>query len=217
MEFWSGYNDMGIHFQADGVGMSKFKDPEKQYNIGKHYIRRRKNEGLHPNAVNHVPFGTQFTIHFFVGVGNGKCTMAIPYTGFLSAAKMAPIVKQFGPAIRKAWPYRPMPAGGWILSQDNHKGQNAKELDSLYRRHRIARDFWPANSGDLRPIENLWPKMRRRILASDPGPYETPEEFTARVQKIILATPAADIWPSMCSMKNRLSACIANRGGRVNY
>lgn len=191
-------------------------------------MKREKGQGLKSEFLTGaggkygVPKDWVHTQYFFIGGANGKVTLCEPYDqpgGKMNAATMRGFIPKLPYAISKAWGGKRAPAGGWIVFQDNDSGQTNKSLDGLYARHHV--DYKsveaPANSGDLRWIENWWKRMRERILKSDPGPHETKEEFIKRATKIVFSTPRRDLVQHAQSMPDRIKACIANEGGRVPY
>ena len=154
--------------------------------------------------------------NFLVGMGNGKVSL-VPEYDVMSGATMKELVERhFLPALFLSWP-SVNPTSGWNVNQDNDKSQNAMMVQGAFRRKRISViPGFPANSGDLHCIENLWPPVQDTLRLEDPGP-ETREAFVKRVQKTLRKVPSATVRGLIRSMPNRISECIANSGGRVNY
>ncbi|GFU13396.1 transposable element Tc1 transposase [Trichonephila clavipes] len=70
---------------------------------------------------------------------------------------------------------------------------------------------WPARSPDLSPIEHVWTLGRQLQPSRDTG------ELTAQMQRLWQDLPQGVIIDLIESMRRRISACIAARGGFTTY
>jgi len=65
----------------------------------------------------------------------------------------------------------------WILVHDNHPTHTSHETTNFLRRKNVAVLDWPVKAQDINPIENLWPHLKRRVLARNPQNIDELENF----------------------------------------
>ena len=133
----------------------------------------------------------------------------------LSEVKFRPIAEKVSAAIFRAHPNTQRPAAGWVFYMDNDTGQ--ARLESYLNSKRIRLFHGPANSGDLRPIESVFAKMKEKLTTEDPGPQETEAQWRQRVERTVKRDWSAEVGAILKSTPNRIRACLKNGGGRVDY
>ncbi|KAI4872931.1 hypothetical protein NFI96_005306 [Prochilodus magdalenae] len=102
----------------------------------------------------------------------------------------------------------------FIFQQDLVPPHSAKATSTWFKDHGIPVLNWPANSPDLKPIENLWGMLKRKMRYARPN---NAEELKATIR----ATWAL-ITPEQChimidSMPRRISAVIQAKGAPTKY
>uniref|UniRef100_A0A9J8BXK4 Tc1-like transposase DDE domain-containing protein n=1 Tax=Cyprinus carpio carpio TaxID=630221 RepID=A0A9J8BXK4_CYPCA len=102
----------------------------------------------------------------------------------------------------------------FIFQQDLAPAHSAKATSTWFKDHGIPVLNWPANSPDLKPIENLWSIVNRKMRYARP---KNAEELKATIR----ATWAL-ITPEQChrlldSMPRRIAAVIQPKGAPTKY
>ncbi len=160
---------------------------------------RKKEDGLKNNELAPNPQETtgHKKVHVFVGIGNGKVCMAVPYGGDgdeglanMSAATMPLLVQNhFRPALGQAWGAANIQQHN-VVFQDSCTAQNSGEARGAMLLRRLQFFGWqqgcpplPPGSGDLHCIESLWPDANRELSKTDPpaGVKEDRADFVKRV------------------------------------
>ncbi len=103
-----------------------------------------------------------------------------------------------------------------IFQQDNAPCHKALMVRQFLDNQRFQVMNWPPYSPDISPIENLWAIIKRKL------------HVTAIVSRPELIVKVQDIWRTdpdivrhceelIRSMPRRIAACVAARGGPINY
>ena len=103
----------------------------------------------------------------------------------------------------------------FVFIQDNappHRSVRAQA--ALNRRNIELLEFWPPNSYDLNPIENVWGILKARIRARNP---QDRNELWAIAREEWEAIPQETINECINSMPERILAVLRARGGRTRY
>ena len=79
---------------------------------------------------------------------------------------------------------------------------------------------WPSYSPDLNPIENVWAILKHNVEKKVKSIVATKknvskEVFIALVEKEWENLPSEVITNNICSMSNRIKACIKMEGGYI--
>lgn len=109
----------------------------------------------------------------------------------------------------------------WTLQQDNdptHK-KASQEAVSTWNQHNSGGNvqllpFWPPNSPDLSPIENVWAYVQTEVNKKGCATFA---EFQAEVKKTFKELPRSMLINLNNSIKDRLAACLAKNGDMTKY
>ena len=105
-----------------------------------------------------------------------------------------------------------MHGDNWVLQENNspvHTGKAVKRWKSDFVHLRI---YWPPNSPDLAPIENLWAVLKRRLLVQHP---KTVDQLKQSIQDIWESFDPDFLRPLCCSMPRRIKLCLKNKGKKL--
>jgi transposase len=109
----------------------------------------------------------------------------------------------------------------WVLQQDNdptHKKASQIAVGLWNKKHPGATvkliKFWPPNSPDLSPIENVWAWVQTKV---DKAGCQTFKEFKACVFETLKNVPRRMLNNLFRSMKDRLKECKAKKGEKTKY
>ena len=103
-----------------------------------------------------------------------------------------------------------------IFQQDNARPHTSRVAMDCLREHHIDTLNWPAYSPDMSPIEHAWDELGRRLRDRAVRP-NTGYELFAALEEEWDNIPRDRIRRLVTSMRNRLRACIAARGGHNRY
>jgi DDE superfamily endonuclease len=78
------------------------------------------------------------------------------------------------------------------------------------------RKWWPAQSPDLNPIENVWSIIKRRINRKRHR-IHSKEEMIEAILKEWASLTTADYLKCIDSMEKRVKICILAEGGPIKY
>jgi hypothetical protein len=101
----------------------------------------------------------------------------------------------------------------WIV-EDGAPCHTANIARTYLEKNKMRRMKWPANSPDLHCIENLWPKMKRRVASTA---VKNKGDMTQFLPLLWGETVAADFNKFIESMPERCAAVIAAKGGHIRW
>lgn len=94
------------------------------------------------------------------------------------------------------------------------KHKSTKALSFLFEKNIKCISWWPPNSPDLNPIENLWKCIKDKLKKEK---ISTTEEFKNKIEDIWINIPYKIIYNLINSMPNRIDQVIKNNGDYINY
>ena len=103
-----------------------------------------------------------------------------------------------------------------LFQQDNARPHTARISQAYLQQEHIQTLPWPAFSPDMSPIEHLWDELGRRVHNRQPQPADIHQLQAALVEEW-RAIPQVRIQRLLQSMRRRILACIAARGGHTRY
>ena len=177
-------------------------------NDGRRRVWRRVGERANPDCISERHTSQTPGIMVWGGILYGSRTPLVFIPGTLNSVRyvndvMIPVVQPF---------IEQHP--GTIFQQDNATPHVARvSMECLSNIETLP---WPARSPDLSPIENIWDMMGRRLsnsLHSATNLNELRNQLETAWQDI----PQEHIDHTIRSMPNRISQCIASRGGHTSY
>ncbi|GFS94163.1 transposable element Tcb2 transposase [Trichonephila clavipes] len=98
----------------------------------------------------------------------------------------------------------------FLFMDDNARPHRANLVDEFLESEDIKRIPWPANSPDLKPIENLWDYLGRAIARRHPPPRDVNGLKTALLEEWSLI-PQTVINNVISSLKTRCDMCVRVR------
>ncbi len=102
----------------------------------------------------------------------------------------------------------------FIFQQDVAPAHTAKSTKSWLNDHGVGVLYWPANSPDLNPIENLWCIVKRKMRNKRP---ENADELKATVKETWASIPPQQCHKLITSMPRRIEAVIKAKGAPTKY
>jgi transposase len=103
-----------------------------------------------------------------------------------------------------------------LFQQDNARPHTARIYQAYLQHEHIQTLPWPAFSPDMSPIKHLWDELGRRVHNRQPQPADIHQLQAALVEEW-QAIPQVMIQRLLQSMRTRVLACIAARGGHTRY
>jgi hypothetical protein len=101
----------------------------------------------------------------------------------------------------------------WIV-EDGAPCHTAKVSKEYLQANKMCRMVWPSNSPDLNCIENLWPKMKRRVASKG---IRMHGDMLTFLPLLWGETVPADFNRFIESMPKRCRAVIAAKGGHIRW
>jgi transposase len=148
------------------------------------------------------------TIMVWGGISlRGTTTLALR-KGSITAERYVEILQENMASIYVFYP------GGFVFQQDNATSHTAKYARQWFESQGYEVIDWPANSPDLNPIENLWRLMKDALQKEL---ERSSENWMVRIQEIWDNIVPNYLESLINSMPDRIEACIAANGGRINY
>lgn len=106
---------------------------------------------------------------------------------------------------------------GLVLMQDNASGHTAKNTLAYMAQKGLYPIFWPANSPDLNPIEDMWEKMKDYIEEHYPEIHRSYPKLRATVIEAWNAIAHEHVLDLIRSMPDRCRAVIKAEGWHTEY
>ena len=104
--------------------------------------------------------------------------------------------------------------GNAILMQDNASSHTAYITKGTLHQMAIRLLWWPSNSPDLNPIENVWRLLKHRVQRRFP---KSKDELRAIIQEEWDKITVQDIRKYCINMNDRCWAVIKAKGGPTPY
>lgn len=102
----------------------------------------------------------------------------------------------------------------YIFQQDNASCHTSFKLLSFFSNNKIEVMFWPPNSPDLNPIENIWNIVKNEVRKKN---YKNKAEMIEEVTNILSTVSVETINNLIDSMDNRVDALFNNNFSIINY
>lgn len=101
-----------------------------------------------------------------------------------------------------------------ILMEDGASPNSAKLTKQVHDLNGVDKMYWPANSPDLNPIENVWRLLKQRVARKHP---HTLAELRQCVETEWAALEVSDFARYVSSMNERCQAVISVGGGHTKW
>jgi len=102
----------------------------------------------------------------------------------------------------------------YIYQQDNAPYHVSYKMGSFFSKNKIELMYWPPNSPDINPIENIWNLIKNTVRKKY---YNSKKEMIDEITKILLNFPIEQINNLIDSMDNRISMLYDYNFGIINY
>ena len=100
--------------------------------------------------------------------------------------------------------------------QDNARPHSTAITKQFLATKNVRFLYWPANSLDLNPMEQVWDELGRRVRRNH-AIHTVYNDLAEALQAERANLPAPFIPRYINSMRRRITACIAQNGGRMRY
>jgi transposase len=193
---------------------------ESTFELGSHtlttYVKRKKGQAFKPQYLQPTFKSGRTKVNVWGCIdytNKGKLVILPPKTNMNSELYCNTILNDHGhPMYQKVMEKR----GDAIWQDDGAKYHTSKMVKEWQKSMLMTRMWWPAQSPDLNPIENIWHiikiaicKRRHRIESADELAEIILKEWEEMDIKIIQKV--------ICSMRKRCWAVIAEKGGHTKY
>ena len=105
---------------------------------------------------------------------------------------------------------------GLIFQQDNATPHTSKKTSKFFLKNNIEKLYWPANSPDLSPIENIFGIIKNKIRQVE-NKIKTKSEFKSKIKQIFAQIPKKIIENLIESMPKRIKELKKNNYYWINY
>ncbi len=102
----------------------------------------------------------------------------------------------------------------FIFQQDLAPAHTAKSTKSWLNNHGVSVLDWPANSPDLKTIDNLWGNVKRKMRNKRP---KNADELKDTVKETWASKPPQQCHKLITSMPRRIEAVIKAKGAPTKY
>jgi len=109
---------------------------------------------------------------------------------------------------------RLFPAGNYIFQQDNDPKHTARKVRDYIANSAIPTLWWPAQSPDLNPIENLWSILDCKLKSRTPANKQELFQCLLTAWNELLVSLLQSLADSMPA---RINACLAAKGMHTKY
>jgi transposase len=106
---------------------------------------------------------------------------------------------------------------GLLFQQDNAPGHRAKFTKEILEYYGIPTMWWPPNSPDLAPIENIWDEQKDWIEIIDPEVHRNYRRLRTIVSGAWDQVSNEVVIREIRTMHDRCLAVIAAKGGYTKY
>lgn len=192
---------------------------------GEVYVTRRAEEVLHPDCL--IPRFKAFSscmvwsiisVHakgplvFFEKerCTNAKCTV----NSEVYIQHILPLVSKFQDDYRRRQPCRDGIYRDFIYMEDNASIHASRATTAAFKAREINKGWWPANSSDLNPIENVWQLLKWRLAKRFP---KTDAEVKQYLKEEWEKIEVDDYKKYITSMRDRCWAVIKAGGGHTKW
>jgi len=103
---------------------------------------------------------------------------------------------------------------GWVLMQDNASCHVSRSTRNWLAENDVRLIWWPANSPDLNPIENVWGMMKIIISREDLGNLD---HFKQVVKNCWEEISHEKLRSFIDSMPQRIEKCIEAKGLTIKH
>lgn len=174
------------------------------------FVTRKSNEKYHPSCISAAPkHGIQ--IHIWGAMGaRSLAPLKLVYGNLNAHEYQVQVLHNIETLGTRCVGIR-LP---WHFMQDLAPAHKAHTTRHLLDQKGVRVLYWPGNSPDLNPIENVWAYMARKLPKTLP---RNEEELWDRVKAVWMSIPEGFINNLYRSMRRRIRAVIAARGGHTKY